>query len=212
MKTRVLPLRQPLWLRSPADIATAIVLLAATASWTARPAQAVEYNAVSLPQSSVTFTAKQMGVAVDGKFDRFTAQIAFDPAQPLVAKASIDIDLASIDAGSAEASDEAAGKLWFNTKVFPTAKFVSTSVKALGGNRYEVAGKLTIKGKTRDITAPFSVTQKGSQAIFDGSFVIKRADFSIGEGMWADFGTVANEIPVRFRIVANAASATAARK
>lgn len=184
-----------------------LALPAAVLSGFAAMAHAAVYDTVRHDQSTITFTAKQMGVPVDGKFEKFTAQVSFDPAQPQAAQASIDIDLTSIDAGLPEASEEAAGKLWFNTKAYPTARFTSTGVKALGGNRYEASGTLTIKGKTRNIAAPFIITQQGTQAIFDGSFVIKRADFGIGEGMWADFDTVANEVPVKFRIVAAAANA-----
>lgn len=174
-----------------------VLLLAAAVS-----AHAVEYNAVQADKSSVGFTYRQMGVTMDGSFRRFAAQLAFDPAKPAAARVSFDVELASIDAGSSEANDEVAGKQWFNSKVFPTARFVATAVKPLGGNRYEVSGKLGIKGRTVDIVAPVSFTPQGAGAAFDGGFQIKRADFAIGEGAWADFGTVANEIAVKFHILA----------
>lgn len=167
-------------------------------------AHAVEYNQVQPDKSAINFTYKQMGVSVDGKFRKFAAQLNFDPAKPTAAKAILDVDLASIDTGAEEADQEVAGKQWFNTKVFPTAHFVSTGVKALGTNRYEVAGKLTIKGKTQDILVPASFTPQGNSGIFDGSFTIRRGDFSIGEGIWAKFDTVANDIQIKFRILANA--------
>ena len=166
------------------------------------PAQAVEFNAVEANRSTLEFTAKQMGVPVDGSFRRFSARMAFDPAKPNTAKAEIDIDLASVDAGSSEVNEEVVGKQWFNVKAYPRARFVSTGVKPLGGNRYELAGKLSMKGRTQDTVAPFTFRQDGSRGVFDGTITIKRTDFAIGEGPWADFGTVANEIPVRFHIVA----------
>ena len=52
------------------------------------------------------------------------------------------------------------------------------------------------------MVAPTTVTIKGNTAEFDGAFTIKRADFAIGEGVWADFSTVANDVPVKFHIVA----------
>ena len=165
-------------------------------------AHAVEYNQVQADKSATSFAYKQMGVAMDGKFRKFATQLSFDPAKPASAKANIDVDLASIDTGSSEADQEVAGKQWFNTKAFPTAHFTSSSVKPLGGNRYEVVGQLTIKGRTQTMTAPTTVTIQGNNAIFDGAFVIKRADFAIGEGPWADFGTVANEIAIKFHILA----------
>ena len=105
---------------------TAAVLMAGTA-------HAVEFNQVDVSKSSLAFSSKQMGVPVPGNFKRFTSQIAFDPAKPTAASTTLEIDLASIDAGSKDANDEVVGKQWFNVKAFPTAKFVSTGVKALGG-------------------------------------------------------------------------------
>ncbi|MGE5470998.1 MAG: YceI family protein [Bacteroidota bacterium] len=167
-------------------------------------AQAVEYNQVLPDKSAINFTYKQMGVGMDGHFRKFSAQLNFDPARATAAKATFDVDLASIDTGAEDADQEVAGKQWFNTKAFPTAHFASSGVKALGGNRYEVAGKLTIKGRTQDIVAPVTFTAQGSQGVFDGSFTIRRGDFSIGEGAWAAFDTVANDIQIKFHILANA--------
>ena len=165
-------------------------------------AQAVEYTQVQPDKSAINFTYKQMGVAVDGKFKKFASQLNFDPAKPTAAKATFDIELASVDTGAPEGDQEVAGKPWFNTKAFPTAKFVSGTVKPLGGNKYEVAGQLTIKGKTQDVVVPATFTAQGNTGVFDGSFTIRRADFSIGEGTWAKFDIVANDVVIKFRITA----------
>ena len=165
-------------------------------------AHAVEFTQVQADKSAVNFIYKQMGVAVDGKFKKFSSTLSFDPAKPTAAKASFDVELASVDTGASEGDQEVAGKPWFNTKVFPSAKFVSGSVKALGGNKYEVAGQLTIKGKTQDVVVPATFTQQGNAGVFDGSFTIRRADFSIGEGSWAKFDIVANDVHIKFHITA----------
>jgi hypothetical protein len=47
-----------------------------------------------------------------------------------------------------------------------------------------------------------TITIKGNAATFDGAFVLKRADFAIGEGPWAAFDTVANEIQIKFHLLA----------
>jgi polyisoprenoid-binding protein YceI len=174
--------------------------------------QAIEFNQFQANSSALSFVSKQMNVPVEGQFKSFRSKIAFDPAKPAAARAELEIDLASIDAGSKDANDEVAGKAWFNTKEFPVAKFVATSVKPLGGNRFELAGKMTIKGRTQDLTTPVTMRQEGNSASFEGSLVLKRADYALGEGMWADFGTVANEVQVKFRLVATAAAAAAPAK
>ena len=107
----------------------------------------------------------------------------------------------SVDIGSAEFNDELSGKLWFNSKVYPTAKFVSTGLKSVGPGRYEATGNLTIKGKTQKILVPIVASIQGGSAILDGVLAIKRSDFSIGEGEWADFDTVANEVKIKFHLL-----------
>ena len=178
---------------------TAAALLAGTA-------HAVEFNQVDAGKSSLAFSSKQMGVPVPGSFKRFTSQITFDPAKPTAASTTLEIDMASIDAGSKDANDEVVGKQWFNAKTYPTAKFVSTGVKALGGNKFEALGKLTIKGQTRDVVAPFTFKQDGAMGVFDGGFVLKRMEFGIGEGPWSDVSAVANEIDIKFHVVATSAA------
>jgi len=179
-----------------------MTLFALLAVLAAPMAHAVEYQTVLPKQSRIGFEFRQMGVPVKGGFKRFTTQMAFDPAKPEAARAQIEIDLASIDAGSPEADEESAGKLWFNRSAYPKATFVSSQIRALGNNRYEMRGTLTLKGRNREMVVPVIYTPGKNAAIFDGSFVLKRLDFGIGEGMWADVSTVANEVKVKFRIAA----------
>ncbi|MBK7234949.1 MAG: YceI family protein [Sterolibacteriaceae bacterium] len=188
-------------IRTTAVALASLIFAGATASGTA---SAAEVGPVQIDQSRVAFVSKQMGVPIDGEFRKFSAQLSFDPAKPEAGRARIDIDMASIDAGSAEANEEVVGKNWFNARQFPTAGFVSTGVRPLGGGKFEVAGTLTIRDKTREVLAPFTMTTQAATVQFDGSFVINRADFGIGQGVWADFDTVANEVQINFKLVAAA--------
>lgn len=167
--------------------------------------RAIEFNQVQTGKSTLTFAYKQMGVPMEGKFRKFSVHIAFDPSKASVAQAQMEVNLASIDTGFSDGDEEVLGKQWFNTKVYPVAQFVSTGVKALGGNRYEVFGKLTLKGKTQDVSAPFTFKLEGTTGVFDGAFTLKRLDYAIGEGAWTDVSAVANEIQIKFHIVADAA-------
>lgn len=167
-------------------------------------ARSAELTAIDPGKSTLSFVFHEMGVPITGHFKKFAAQLRFDPAKAANATAALDLDLASIDAGSDEANDEVVGPLWFNTKAFPQAHFVASGVRPLGGNRYALSGKLTIKGHTQDIEAPFTFTPDAAGGAFDGAFALKRADFAIGEGMWADYGTVANDIQIQFHLAASA--------
>jgi len=179
---------------------TAIALLSAFSLATA--AHAVEYTQVQPEKSQITFAYQQMGVAMQGAFKKFSGQLRFDPAAPAAAKSTIEVELASVDTGSSEGDTEVASKTWFNTPAFPQARFQSTAVKALGSNQYEVAGKLTIKGKTKDVVVPATFTPQGSTGVFSGSLTIQRGDFAVGEGAWKAFDIVANDVVIKFRITA----------
>jgi polyisoprenoid-binding protein YceI len=142
-----------------------------------------------------------MNVPVEGAFRKFTAQIVLDPARPEAGRAQIEIDLASIDAGSEEANEEVKGKSWFNVRDFPKASFSSVSVKPLGGGRFETGGKLSLRGKTLEVRAPFTLRQEKDILIVDGSFQLKRLDYGIGSGIWSDTSVVADEVQIKFHFV-----------
>lgn len=186
------------------------VLACACISGVALSAHAVEYSAVQTDKSAITFVSKQMGVPVNGRFPKFTAQVAFDPAKPEAGKVNISIDLATIDAGSQDANDEVVGREWFNVRMFPSATFSSTSMKSLGGGKYEVTGSLALKGKTKPVTATVAFKPEGNNGVFEGGFTLKRIDYAIGEGVWTDVSMVANDVQVNFRIVAAAPAAAPA--
>jgi polyisoprenoid-binding protein YceI len=151
-------------------------------------------------QSEIVFVSKQMGVPVEGRFKKFDAQVAFDPKQPATSKIGFTVDLGSASLGAAETEAELVKPGWFNTKAFPQATFQSTGIKALGGGKFEVAGKLSIKGNSRDVVVPATLTQSGASTTAAGSFTLKRLEYKIGEGEWNDPSLVADEVQVRFKL------------
>lgn len=157
-------------------------------------------------KSTVTAVFKQLNVPVEAKFKKFTATIDFDSAKPESAKASVDIDITSFDLGEAEYNKEVLKKEWFNAAQFPKASFVSSSIKAAAGapagTKYDVAGKLTIKGKSVDVQFPLTLKKESGAQVFDGALPIKRLIFNIGEGEWKDTGMVADEVVIKFHVVA----------
>lgn len=167
---------------------------------TASMAAGAEFTVLLTQQSSIVFVSKQMNVPVEGSFRKFTAQISVDPAKPETGKAHIEIDLASIDTGNTDADEEVAGKAWFDTKNNPVASFTSGSISSTGKGQYQATGKMTIKGKTLDIKAPFTLKQAGSTLLIEGAFPLKRLDFNIGTGIWVDTSVVADEVQIRFSL------------
>ncbi len=180
-----------------------LALVAALSLGTIGSVQAAEYTTLDAEASSLTFGYSQMNVKMDGSFTDIKAtELSFDPANPEVAKVSIEIALSSIDAGYAEANEELAKDEWLALAQYPVATFTANQVEALGDGQYQVSGDLSIKGHTQAVTAPFSIKEEADSATFTGSFIFQRGDFSIGEGAWKSFGIVANDIEINFELVA----------
>ena len=169
-------------------------VLSTTAHAQPKPAQLVAAG------SEIAFTTKQMGVPVDGKFGKFTAQIALDPKKPETGTVAFTIDTGSARFGSAELDAEGPKPTWLNVAKFPQASFQSKAIKAAGPGKFEVSGQLTIKGSVRDVVVPVQVTQAGATSTASGTFTIKRLEFKVGEAEWADTSMLANDIQVRFKL------------
>ena len=151
-------------------------------------------------QSEIAFVSKQMGVTVDGHFKKFDAQIAFDPAKLDASKIAFAIDMASATLGAPESDAELPKANWFNTARFPQATFQSSAVKKLAPGKFEVTGKLGIKGNVRDVVVPVTLSQNGAITTASGAFSIKRLAFKIGENEWADTSMVADDVQVKFKL------------
>jgi polyisoprenoid-binding protein YceI len=151
-------------------------------------------------QSEIVFVFKQMGVPVEGRFKKFDAQIAFDAAKPATSKIALNIDTGSATLGSRETDAELPKAIWFNVLKFPQATFQSGSVRGLGGGKFEVAGKLSIKGNAQDVVVPVTLTQSGAVTTATGALAIKRLTYKIGENEWADTSMVADDVQVKFKL------------
>ena len=162
----------------------------------------VAHAQVDTSKSTVTAISKQMNVPVDGTFKKFTAQLNFDPAKPAAGSAKLSIDTASYDLGDESYNQQVRGKDWFDAAQYPNATFVSSAIAPAGGNQFKVSGTLTIKGKSENVTVPVTVAQQGTTQSFDGALPIKRSQFDIGTGEWKDTSVVADEVVIKFHIVA----------
>lgn len=179
-------------------MAAAFAAAALVASGAARAQVAL----VDVAKSSITATSKQMNVPVEGKFNKFAAQVNFDPAHATAGSAQFTVDVGSYDLGDESYNDQVRGKDWFDAKTYPNATFVSSAIAPAGGNMYNVTGKLTIKGKSQTVIVPVTVSQQGATLTFDGALPIKRLQYDIGTGEWKDTSTVADEVTIKFHIVA----------
>ena len=184
----------------------AALLLAGACLSTALPAAAQQPAPSSaqqqlLPaQSSIAFTVRQMGVPVEGHFKKFSAQVAFDPAKVEASSIALTIDTGSATMGSRETDAELPKAEWFNVPKFPQATFRSSSVKAVDSTHLQVAGKLSIKGVSRDVVVPVTLAQSGATTTATGAVALPRLGYQIGTDEWADTSMVADEVQVRFKL------------
>lgn len=156
---------------------------------------------VDTGKSQIRFVVKQMNVPVEGGFKRFTGQFAFDPARPESGRFRVEVDMLSADTGSDEGDDEAKRPAWFDSARHPRAVFESKSLRKDAEGRYTAQGDLTVKGRTRAIAVPVTLFRQANGGwVADGRFPLRRTDFGIGGGEWADPSVVGIDVDVRFRM------------
>jgi len=144
--------------------------------------------------SALTFKIANFGFDVNGKFNGFQGNINFDPQN--TGSSSFDV---SIDAGTVNTDNNLRDKhlkedSYFDVKNYPRISFVSEKINAKNGS-YTVNGKLTIKGKSKEISFPFTAEPADNGYVFKGSFKINRKDFGVG-----GTSTIANELEVTLNV------------
>lgn len=173
--------------------AVLVALLVAVAA-----VQAAAPVAVDPEMSKITATMRQMGVPVEGRFKQLSGTVLFDADDLAQSTARLVIDTTSFDIGMSDFNKEVAKPEWLDSKNHPEAVFEAQGLTALGGDRYEVTGTLTLKGKTVEITTQLAVSRSDQGLSFSGEWPLKRQDFEIGGSGWE--GVVDETVLVRFTL------------
>jgi polyisoprenoid-binding protein YceI len=150
--------------------------------------------------SKIVFTATQSEVAVDGGFDKFAADVVFDPAEPAAGKVKVVINLGSVATGSSEADDLLKSADFFDVAHFPQATFVSTTIGAKDAGHYRAVGQFTLKGHSSAIVVPFAARPEGTGLRIEGNVTVSRLAYRVGEGQWTDTGTLADQVQIHFSL------------
>ena len=156
-------------------------------------------------ESSITFTGTQNNAPASGSFKKFTGDIAFDSNQLNASKVRIVVDMTSLTASYSTFTDTLLTADWFDVKKYPQAVFEATHFTKTGNNAYQANGTLTIRNKTLPVTVSFnteSLSNTNKKVRAKGSVMIKRLDYGVGQGQWADTSLVKNEVQVNFTITA----------
>lgn len=152
--------------------------------------------------SRLGFVFLLQGQQMEGHFQRFDADIVFDPDDLAASRVTVDIDLASVRAGDGERDAMLADKDWFHIKAHPKARFEATAFEALGDGRYQARARLQIKGVAQDVMLPFRLGIDGDTAHAVGELRFERTQFQVGAGGWAKGDVVGLPVVVKVDIKA----------
>jgi polyisoprenoid-binding protein YceI len=157
--------------------------------------------AVQPKGSNVSFIGKQAGAEFTGKFEKFTADIKFDPKNLAASRFDVKIDMKSVNSQDQERDDTLKSAELFDVKQFPTATYVADKFTDKGNGKYVGNGKLTLRNQTRAVPIEFTFKTSPTGGTLQGGAVLKRNDFGVGQGEWKDTSTVADEVKVRFTLL-----------
>jgi polyisoprenoid-binding protein YceI len=180
-------------------------LLMAMLVATSAPAAAAQHWAVNYAKSKVGFTVRWNGEPFTAVFRSWKADVDFDPADLGHAHAQVDINLGSEASDDPQTDDGVKGAEGFQVSQFPTATFRTAAFTHKSGNQYIATGTLSIKGISRAITLPFTLTLSGNAAHAVGQAQVLRTDFNVGTGEWAKPDPVATQVTINIDLTATKA-------
>lgn len=116
------------------------------------PAEPALY-AIDKAHSSVGFRIRHLGISnVSGTFGEYDATVFLDPSDLSSIRVDATVLTASIDTGNQRRDGHLRSDDFFESERFPAMRFVSTSARDLGNNRFALSGDLTIRDVTRPVT------------------------------------------------------------
>lgn len=172
------------------------IFLALVASLTVTLAEASEWQLVE-DSSNVRFIGSQEGSSFRGRFERFTAMISFDPADPASGSIVGVVQMDSARSGDAERDATLMEEDWFDPGNHPESRFESERIEQLDDGSYAAHGHLTMIGVSQPVTMTFTFKVSDSTANFSGNFSIKRLEFGMG---WDSTNWIADEVAVQVRL------------
>jgi polyisoprenoid-binding protein YceI len=164
----------------------------------AAPAEPRSY-AVDPARSHIRFQAVSRFVDADGAFRRFAGELRLEPGRPETASGRIVVEVASIDTASPKRDDHLRSPDFFDVAHHPQAVFALATVRAESGQTV-VTGDLTIRGATRPLSVPVTVTVADDSVRVAGRFVVNRREFGIAYQGWLN--PVRDEVTVSFELTA----------
>ena len=115
---------------------------------------------VDTTHSDVGFKIAHLAISkVTGQFTEFDGTLSLEAGKPETLSVNGTVKTASIDTRNKKRDDHLRNADFFDAEKYPTITFKSTAVKALGGEKVQVTGDLTIKDVTKAVTLTGTVSK-----------------------------------------------------
>jgi cytochrome b561/polyisoprenoid-binding protein YceI len=178
------------------------IAAAAPASAAAPAAPAGPVRWLVQPGSTLGFSTSWGGQGLQGRFERWRADILFSPQALDRSKVAVTIDLASVNTGDAQRDAALPSPDWFDTAEHPRAVFTATKFEKTGADRYLAHGALQLRGVTRPQDLAFRLIIDGDRAKANGSASLDRTVFGVGQGDFKGTDQIPGKVAVTFALKA----------
>lgn len=172
--------------------------------------QAGDTYKVDPAHSNVSFKIRHLVSNVTGHFRDFSGTMAIDRSNLSNSSVEFNIKTTSIDTANERRDKHLRSADFFDVEKFPEITFKSTGITKAEGETYNVKGKFTMHGVTKEITVPVEVMgfvsheRFGDRAGFAAILSLDRNDYGIGWNMpmGADSVVLGEEVQIEINIEA----------
>lgn len=171
--------------------------------------------------NALSFNLDAVVEPIAGTATGVTGSVSFDPENPGATTGKISVPTKSLSTTNSTMTEHLHGDKWLDATKNPEISFEIVKLSNVKTEKNvttaEAAGKLTIKGVTKDVTVPVKLTylegqlskrvqkMEGDLLVVRGDFTISRKDFNIQPGQNED--RVSNEIAIAVRLAGAAPKA-----
>lgn len=174
------------------------------------PQQSLPLWQLDYDTSTISFTAEQAGAKFTGRWQRFAADIRFDPKQLARSSARVRIDATSVATKDTERDTTLAGSDWFASNEFATIEFVADKIDLDTQEHFVTEAQLKIRGQSYPVQFSFtlkSVTEQHQlRHQLRGTATLDRLALNLGTLEWADTEWVGQFVEVTVLINADVSS------
>jgi len=155
-------------------------------------------------KSTIKFAVKA-SVPIEGTFQKWDATFAVTSTAVESGVLDIEIQAGSVNTGSGMKDGKLKGKDFFNVDQDPYITFHSAKIVQTGPNTFDIQGKFTIRGVTKDETLNLTASGKGTgHGEITGTMAFDRRDYGMNSGI--PFIKIADRVEVTVYLIADRVS------